>query len=511
MITNYNFFLDSYPIVVKKELAVNYGLNESVVLQQIYYWITHNQNNNQNFLDNRYWTYNTMESWQKQFPFWCLKTIKTIFNNLHKKNLIISCAPNSKLGDQTKWYTLNTSTEFKKDENDPFFYLHKSRPINIQKRLAYKIGLIRAVVLQQVQYWVEYNRDKKQNFINDKYWVFHSLEDWHQYFPFISLTTVQRIFKSLEEDEIIISGNFHKDKFNKVKWYTVNYKHEIFKKFDTLKNPDLSHSVKMTSSIVSPLIDCEMSQTVEHPDFIENSHFDTLKNPDLSHSVKMTSSETSILHDPYKYTEKNYLIEEKERSRGEIFLKDFIPSNDQIKMIMKANKLTENEVRQALIEFLLKQEELYEGEGQPIYSRKRLNILFTRWCALFPQIKTPQNRKVINEEQKTSMTTLKEKIDQWIDLRSKQSNLDKSLISNFVENLGEEKFDKLFLYCLQIEKHSDGFLRLFLVDYGGVYYSTVYSNIKCISKAVKGITNDLKGIKLYPSKQSFEPSIVIEF
>jgi len=469
MIKNSNIFLDSYPIVVKKELAVKYGLNESIVMQQIYYWINHNKKNNQNYLQNRYWTYNTMEAWQKQFPFWCIKTIKTIFDNLQKKNLILSCAPNKKLGNQTKWYTLNLDEEMIQNHTDSFFYLYQSRPINVQKQLAYKIGLTRAVILQQIQYWVEYNKEKNQNFIHEKYWVFQSLENWHKYFPFMSLITVKRIFKSLEEEQIILSGNFHKDKFNKVKWYTINYEHEIFNKSNLTKNPDLSHS------------------------------------------VKMIPSEISFLHYPYKYTEKNYLIEKKTRTREEIFLKDFVPNENQIKTIMKANKLTKKELDQALVEFLLKQEELYEGEGEPIYNKKKLVIGFARWCALFPQIKTVQNRTVINHQDQACSIDFEDRIEKWTNMVAKQSNLDQDFFLTFVKNFGKEKFNQCFLYCLKMKKDNDGFVRLFLVDYRSSYYSVVHSNIKDISDSIKGILDEIKGIKLYPSTTAQEPSISINF
>jgi len=75
------------PLTVNVELAKLIGLNESIVLQQIQYWLKINEKAGRNFRDGYYWTYNTFEEWQEQFPFWSLSTIKRIFAKLEKKNI----------------------------------------------------------------------------------------------------------------------------------------------------------------------------------------------------------------------------------------------------------------------------------------------------------------------------------------------------------------------------------------------------------------------------------------
>jgi hypothetical protein len=95
------------PLTVNCELAMLIGLNESIVVQQIHYWIRKNQENNINYYDGYYWTYNTYADWQKQFPFWCERTIKRIFLSLERKNILISDNFNQMKRDRTKWYRIN--------------------------------------------------------------------------------------------------------------------------------------------------------------------------------------------------------------------------------------------------------------------------------------------------------------------------------------------------------------------------------------------------------------------
>lgn len=88
-------------------LAAKIGLNESIVLQQIHYWLKNNHKKNRNLYNGKYWAYNTYKEWQDQFPFWSLSTIKRTFQSLENKHLLLSARFN-KLGiDRTKWYTIN--------------------------------------------------------------------------------------------------------------------------------------------------------------------------------------------------------------------------------------------------------------------------------------------------------------------------------------------------------------------------------------------------------------------
>jgi len=80
--------LDSEPLIIIPDLAVKVGLNESIILQQIHYWLEINKKVGRNYLENRFWTYNKYEEWQKQFPFWSVSTIKRAIYNLEKLKLL---------------------------------------------------------------------------------------------------------------------------------------------------------------------------------------------------------------------------------------------------------------------------------------------------------------------------------------------------------------------------------------------------------------------------------------
>ncbi len=93
-------------------------------------------------------------------------------------------------------------------------FINKDKVLIVNMELANAIGLNRAIVLNQINYWIE----KSNHVFEGKKWIYNSFESWHDQFQFWSLNTVKRIFKSLEKDGLVISGTYNKAAFDKTKW-----------------------------------------------------------------------------------------------------------------------------------------------------------------------------------------------------------------------------------------------------------------------------------------------------
>lgn len=98
-----SLLIDEYPLLVLPSLAEEIGLNEAIVLQQIHFWLSKKKN----FIDGRYWVFNSYEDWSKQFPFWSVSTIRRIFGKLEDHGLVISGNYNKMGADRTKWYSID--------------------------------------------------------------------------------------------------------------------------------------------------------------------------------------------------------------------------------------------------------------------------------------------------------------------------------------------------------------------------------------------------------------------
>ena len=99
--------LNSKVILVDRRLATIIGFNEALVLQQIDYRLEVNKKNNRNFHEGKYWTHNSYEGWQEEFPFWSISTIKRIFKKLRDMKLLEVGNFNTYKMNQTLWYTIN--------------------------------------------------------------------------------------------------------------------------------------------------------------------------------------------------------------------------------------------------------------------------------------------------------------------------------------------------------------------------------------------------------------------
>ena len=105
-----NIFYNEKPLVVNPELACLIGLNESIILQQLHYWIKMNKETGRNFHDGHYWTYGTVQEYRdRDFKFWSFETVKRIFKTLEHRGLVITGNFNKAKMDRTKWYAINYS------------------------------------------------------------------------------------------------------------------------------------------------------------------------------------------------------------------------------------------------------------------------------------------------------------------------------------------------------------------------------------------------------------------
>lgn len=93
-------------------------------------------------------------------------------------------------------------------------------PIQVLPKLAEEIGLNEAIMLQQVHYWLNNSKHEKDG----KKWIYNTYGDWQKQLSFWSEKTIQRTINKLEENDLLITSNYNKYKFDKTKWYTINYK-----------------------------------------------------------------------------------------------------------------------------------------------------------------------------------------------------------------------------------------------------------------------------------------------
>lgn len=126
------------------EDAAQYGIEESIVLQNIGFWCGTNLAKRQNIHNGRVWTYNPASAWLEITPYICpakniqpedfdneqdfqkakerdfrrrIEKFRTVFKSLEKQGAIVSGDYNKKKSDNTKWYALADQSKLSKYQN----------------------------------------------------------------------------------------------------------------------------------------------------------------------------------------------------------------------------------------------------------------------------------------------------------------------------------------------------------------------------------------------------------
>lgn len=90
----------------------------------------------------------------------------------------------------------------------------EAQPLQVLPDLAVAIGFNESLVLQQVHYWTRKSDD-------DEGWIYNTLGEWREQFPFWSEDTIKRTFRSLREADLVeVAQRRGSDRTNS---YRLNY------------------------------------------------------------------------------------------------------------------------------------------------------------------------------------------------------------------------------------------------------------------------------------------------
>jgi len=150
--------------------------------------------------------------------------------------------------------------------------LFDEHPLVILPELAVRIGLNEAIVLQQIHFWLQ----KSDHLIGGVKWVYNTVEEWSEQFPFFSPSTVRRTLGKLESEGYVITGNHNRLKMDKTKWYSINYaviesmqESPIVKsdspsaQIEQMESPKVSSSTAQNEQMQSPKLSKAIPETTQ--------------------------------------------------------------------------------------------------------------------------------------------------------------------------------------------------------------------------------------------------------
>jgi DNA-binding MltR family transcriptional regulator len=87
------------------DVAQRYGVDEAIFLHVIVNLALNNKDNNRNFHDGRWWTFNSLASWEQQFTWWTSKQIRRVIASCKEQGALLIGEYNKDRRDRTAWYS----------------------------------------------------------------------------------------------------------------------------------------------------------------------------------------------------------------------------------------------------------------------------------------------------------------------------------------------------------------------------------------------------------------------
>lgn len=90
--------------------------------------------------------------------------------------------------------------------------------------IATEYGMLEAVLMEHLNFWIKKNRANDVNFHDGYYWTFNSTKALSELFPYVSKNTISRALHHLEKEGLVLSGNYNKSTYDRTTWYTLTEK-----------------------------------------------------------------------------------------------------------------------------------------------------------------------------------------------------------------------------------------------------------------------------------------------
>jgi len=94
-----------------------------------------------------------------------------------------------------------------------------SHVLNVE--IAERLGVDAAILINNFAFWQKKNQVNQLNFHDGRTWTYNSAAAFTKLFPYWNQRKIYRIINKLEEDGILVSGNFNEHKWDRTKWYSI--------------------------------------------------------------------------------------------------------------------------------------------------------------------------------------------------------------------------------------------------------------------------------------------------
>lgn len=134
-------------------------------------------------------------------------------------------------------------------------------------------GINEAIMIRNFQYWIKKNKSNGKNLFEDKTWTYNSVNAFTELFPFWSSNQINRILNSLIKQEVLITGNFNKMKYDRTKWYAFVMENEFVETKKSICSNEKKHLSETTNASIGTNETIPNTKTTNTKTQIENTNY----------------------------------------------------------------------------------------------------------------------------------------------------------------------------------------------------------------------------------------------
>lgn len=86
-------------------------------------------------------------------------------------------------------------------------------------QIAVKVGVNAAIIYANISWWCAKNAANGHNVHDGRAWTYNSVRAWTELFPYMTAKQVRSALSTLEDDGLIVSGEYNESAYDRTKWY----------------------------------------------------------------------------------------------------------------------------------------------------------------------------------------------------------------------------------------------------------------------------------------------------
>ena len=163
--------------------------------------------------------------------------------------------------------------------------------------IAKKYGILEAILLNNIQFWIEKNKANEVNYYDGEYWTFNSTRAYTELFPYVTQRQIKNALKHLREEGILQVGNYNKLTYDRTLWYAFTEKGKSI----VQKCPmDCAKTSNGLCENVQPIPDINTDNKTSYINKDNNNKIDYQKIANMYNDICISFSKVSKLSDARK-------------------------------------------------------------------------------------------------------------------------------------------------------------------------------------------------------------------